>query len=144
MAKALEKQTKAIKGQGEKQIKAIENRVEKQFLDTSKINHRSISKDFSTEEAMYESNKIKEIEQETNRDDLIYKIIVKKKNRKNDLQELKTIRSFWRETPNDELTLEDALEEDIKFKNEIDKLKESAKLKKTKQKRKKKDFLKRK
>ena len=43
---------------------------------------------------MYESNKIKEIEQETNRDDLIYKIIVKKKNRKNDLQELKTIRSF--------------------------------------------------
>ena len=88
---------------------------------------------------MYESNKIKEIEQETNRDDLIYKIIVKKKNRKNDLQELKTIRSFWRETPNDELTLEDALEEDIKFKNEIDKLKESAKLKKTKQKRKKKN-----
>ena len=34
LAKALEKQTKAIKGQGEKQIKAIENRVEKQFLDT--------------------------------------------------------------------------------------------------------------
>ena len=34
LAKALEKQTKVIKGQGEKQIKAIENRVEKQFLDT--------------------------------------------------------------------------------------------------------------
>ena len=35
LAKALEKQTKAIKGQGEKQIKATEkNRVEKQLLDT--------------------------------------------------------------------------------------------------------------
>ena len=99
-----------------------------------------MSKDLLTEEAIYESNKIKEIEQKTNRDDLIYKTIAKKKNRKNDLQELKTIRSFRRETPNDELTLEDALEEEIKFKNEIDKFKESAKLKKTKQKRKKKDF----
>ena len=99
-----------------------------------------MSKDFLTEEAIYESNKIKEIEQKTNRDDLIYKTIAKKKNRKNDLQELKTIRSFRRETPNDELTLEDALEEEIKFKNEIDKFKESAKLKKTKQKRKKKTF----
>ena len=34
LAKAIEKQTKAIKGQGEKQIEAIENRVEKQLLDT--------------------------------------------------------------------------------------------------------------
>ena len=38
-----------------------------------------MSKDFLTEEAIYESNKIKEIEQKTNRDDLIYKTIAKKK-----------------------------------------------------------------
>ena len=52
----------------------------------------------------------------------------------------KTITSFGREIYSDELTLEDALEEQINFKNEIDRFKESAKLEKPRQKIKNVDF----
>ena len=75
LRKVLEKLTKTIEDQGEKQIKAIKNRVKKQLLNTDQ---KSIigffSKDFLSEEAIYELNKIKGIEQKINRDDLIYKI----------------------------------------------------------------------
>ena len=44
-----------------------------------------------------------------------------------DFQKLKTIKSFAREIYNDNLTLEDALGEQINIKNEIDKFKKSTK-----------------
>ena len=69
------------------------------------------SKDFLNEEATHKLNKIVEIENMLNRDDLIYTIVNKKKNKKHDFQKFKTIRFCWRETYNDNLSLHDALEE---------------------------------
>ena len=73
--KALEKQTKTIDNVAKKQAKAIEDRLEKQILNTDQ---KSISDLFPRNslaaEARNELNKIKEIEQETNKDDLVYKI----------------------------------------------------------------------
>ena len=46
----------------------------KQLLDTDKKSTTALfSNNFLTKEAIYELSKIKEIEQKTNRDDLIYK-----------------------------------------------------------------------
>ena len=83
------------------------------------------SKDFLTEEAINKLIKIVEIEQKINRGNLIYKTDDKKKDKKYDCQKFKAIRYFRREIYNNKLTLEDALQEQIKFKNEIDKFKES-------------------
>ena len=92
-----EKQTKTIEKQGEKQIKAIENRVEKKLLDTDQRSIASLfSKDFLNEEATHELNKIVEMENKVNRDDLIYKTGNKKKNETYDFQKFKTIRSSGR------------------------------------------------
>ena len=73
LGKAFEKQTKTIEDQVEKQIKALENIVEKEYLDTDQKSIASLfSKDFLNEEATYELNKIVEMENKINRDDLIY------------------------------------------------------------------------
>ena len=55
-------------------MKAIENRIEENLLDTDQnpITFFS-SKTFLTEKTIYELNKIKEIEQKINRNDLIFK-----------------------------------------------------------------------
>ena len=87
------------------------------------------SKKFITGEAIYELNKIVEIEQNINRDNLIYKLGDKKKDKTYDFQKFKKIRSFGIEICNDELALEDPLEEQVAIKNEIDKFKESMKQK---------------
>ena len=87
------------------------------------------SKKFLTGEAIYELNKIVEIEQKINRDNLIYRLGDKKKDKRYDFQKFKTIRSFGIEICNDELALEDPLEEQVEIKNEIDKFKESMKQK---------------
>ena len=68
------------------------------------------SKDFLNEEATYGLNKIAEMEYKLNRDDLIYKTGNGKKNKTNDVQQFKTIRSFRKETCNKELLLDHALE----------------------------------
>ena len=85
------------------------------------------AKHFLTEEAKDELIKITEIEKDYNRDDLIYKICKKKKEKRFDFQRFTAITSLGREIYNDYLTLEDALEEQINLKNKIDKSKESTK-----------------
>ena len=107
--------------------KTIENRAEKQFLDTNQKSITSFfSKDFLNEEARYELNKIVEIEIKLNRGDLIYKTSNKKRI-KHDCQKFKTIISFGREIYNDNLSLDDALKQKIRLKDDIDIFKESAK-----------------
>ena len=83
------------------------------------------SKYFLSEEAIYELNKIKEIEQKINRDDLSYKTGNKEKDKTYDFKKFKTIRSFGREIYNGIITLNNAYEEQINLKSEIDKFKES-------------------
>ena len=74
-----------------------------------------------TEEARYELKKIKTIEQEINNDRLIHKTGNKKKDKTYYFQKSETILSFGREIYSGILTLNDALEEQIKLKDEIDK-----------------------
>ena len=54
------------------------------------------SKDLLSEEAIYKSNKIIEMQQKISRDDLIYETDNKKKDKTYNFQKLKTIRSFGR------------------------------------------------
>ena len=93
----------------------------------SKFNQRIFFwKDFLTEEA-YELNKIKEIKQEINRQELVYKTDNKKKHNTYDFQKFQIIRYFEREIYSGILTLNHALEKQINVKDEIDKFKESTK-----------------
>ena len=71
------------------------------------------SKDFLIEEASYELNKIVEIENKLNRDDLIYKTVNKKKDKI--YQKFTTIRAFGREIYNNDLSIDDALELQIRL-----------------------------
>ena len=59
-------------------------------------------------------------EQEISRDDLSYKTGNKKKSKAYDFQKLKTIRSFGREMYCGNIELNDAFQEQIKLKHEID------------------------
>ena len=83
------------------------------------------SKDFLSEKAIYELDKINEIEQRISRIDLIYKTGTKKKDK--NISKFKTIRCFGREIYSGILTLDDALKEQISLKDEIGKFKESTK-----------------
>ena len=115
-----------MKTKEKNKLKQNKNRVEKQLLDRDQKSVASFfSKDLLTEEAIYELNKIIEIEQKINSDHLIYETDDKKKDNKTyDFQKFKAIIFSEREIYHDELTLEDALEKQIKFKNDIDKFKE--------------------
>ena len=74
LGKSLEKETKTIKDQEGKQIKAIENKFKKHLLNTDRKSIVSlVSRDFLTEEAKCELNKIVEKENKFHRDGLIYK-----------------------------------------------------------------------
>ena len=97
------------------------------FRHRSKINPRFVFKIFFPEKAIHELNKIVEVEQKFDRDTLISKTGDKKKDKKYDFRKFNTLRPFGREICKDERTLEDALEEQIKSKNEIDKFKDSTK-----------------
>ena len=77
------------------------------------------SNDFLSEETISEVNKIKEIEQKINGNDLIYKTGNKKKGKKYDFQKFKTIRSFGRDIYSINLSLDDALEEQVNLSDEI-------------------------
>ena len=117
-----------------KQIKAIknsvENRVEKQLLDTDQKSITSLfSKGSLTEEATSVLNEIVKIGYKLNRDDLIYETGNRKNDKKYDFQKFKTIRAFGRETYNDNFSLDYALEQQIRLKDDINILKKSAKWK---------------
>ena len=69
------------------------------------------------------------MENNINRDNLIQKTGNKKKDKTYDFQKFKAIRSFGRELYNNDLSLDDALELQIRLKDDIDIFKESKKLK---------------
>ena len=113
----------------EKQIKPIENRVKKTFLDTDQKSIVPLfPKDF-LKEPIYELNKIVDMENKLNRYYLIYKTGNKKKEKAHDFEKLETITSFGREVYNNDLSLGDPLELQIRSKGDIDILKESTKTK---------------
>ena len=85
------------------------------------------SKDFLNEEAKCELNKVVESENKPNRNNLIYIIGHKKKNRIYDFQKFKTITSFGKEIYHNDLSLNDALKLQVRLKDAIDILKESTK-----------------
>ena len=60
------------------------------------------------------------MENKFDRNDLIYKTNNKKKDKTYDSQKLKTIGSFGREIYNNDLSLDDALKQQIRLKNDID------------------------
>ena len=60
-------------------------------------------KDFLNEEATYELNKIVEMENKLNRDNLIYKTGNMKKDKTYDFQKFKTIISFGKEIYNNDI-----------------------------------------
>ena len=68
-----------------------------------------------------------DMENKLDRNDLMNKTGNKKKNKTYDFQKFKTIRSFGREIYNNDLSLDDALEQQIRLKDDIDIFKESAK-----------------
>ena len=68
-----------------------------------------------------------DMENKLDRNDLMNKTGNKKKNKMYDFQKFKTIRSFGREIYNNDLSLDDALEQQIRLKDDIDIFKESAK-----------------
>ena len=96
------------------------------------------SKDFLYEEATYELNKIVEIENKIDGKELIYKTGNKKKDKTYDFQKFKTIRFFWREIYNNDLSLDDALEQQIISKNDVEIFLKSTKPKESLKKEKKK------
>ena len=67
------------------------------------------------------------MENKLNRYNLIYKKRNKKKDKTYDFQKFKAIRSFGREVYNNYLSLDDALELQIRLKDDIDIFKESTK-----------------
>ena len=92
----LGKQRKTIEDQGEKQIKAIKNRVKKNLLETDQILNASLfSKHFINKEAMYKLNKMEEMENKLDRNDLIYRAGYKKKDKVFDLSEEKFITMIY-------------------------------------------------
>ena len=95
---------------------------------TVKISEWFFFKSFSTAEAKHELEKIKKINQEINRDYLIYKN--KKKSKTYNFQKFKAIRSFGRDIYSDFITLNDAFEEQINLKNVTDYFNENTKPKK--------------
>ena len=82
------------------------------------------SKDFLNKAATYELNKIVEMENKLDRNDLIYK---KEKDKPYDFQKFNTISSFVGEIYNNDLSIDDVLEQQIRLKDDIDIFKESTK-----------------
>ena len=85
------------------------------------------SKYFLNEEATYELTKIVEIENKLDGNNLFYKTGNKKNDKTYDFQTFETIRYFGREIYNSDLSLDDALEQQIRLKDHIDIFKESTK-----------------
>ena len=73
------------------------------------------TKYFLNEEATYKLKKIVEMKNKHNRDELIYKTGNTKKDETNDFQKFKTIIIFGREIYNNDLSLHDALEKQVRL-----------------------------
>ena len=117
-----------IEEQGEKQIKALENRVEKCFLRHDKKSIASLFlKDFLNEAATHKIKNMQKWEKKLDRNDLSYKTGNKKNSKTYGLQKFKTIRSIGREIYSNDLYLDNALEQKIRLKDDIDLFKESVK-----------------
>ena len=113
-----------------KQIKALGNIIKRTFVDTDKNSIVSLSsKDFLNEEATYEMNKIAEMENKLKRDDLINNTSNRKKDKRYDFQKFEAKRKK---------NLYDALEQQVKLKDDINNFKESTKAKESVKKNKKK------
>ena len=135
--KQLENKHKRLRIKEKKQIKAIGNRVEKKFSDTDqKLIVSLFSNNFLNKEAIYELNKVIEMENKLNKDDLIHKTGNKKKKKHMVFKSLK--HSFFaRELYNNDLSLDEALEQQLKLKDYIEIFKESKKPKESVKKEKK-------
>ena len=95
--------------------------MEKNVLHTDQKSIASLfSKDFLNEGATYELNKSVKMKNKQNRDNLIYKTGNKKKNKSYDFQKCKTIRSFGRKIYKNNLSLDDAIELQVRLKDDID------------------------
>ena len=85
------------------------------------------SKNYLNEESTYELKKIVEMENKLNRNNLICKAGNKKKDKMYDFQMFERKRYFGRENYNNDLSLDDALEQQIRLKDDIDIFKDSTK-----------------
>ena len=95
--------------------------MENNVLHTDQKSIASLfSKDFLNEGATYELNKSVKMKKKQNRDNLIYKTGNKKKSKSYDLQKCKTIRSFGRKIYKNNLSLDDAIELQVRLKDDID------------------------
>ena len=104
MGKAFEKQTKKIKDQGEEKVEAIQDN-KKQLPNTQELTIKNIiPEDISSDEAKKEMNKIKEIENVVDRENLVYRAIEYTYSFKN----FQTIITFGKDIYNGEITLKKA------------------------------------
>ena len=101
--------------------KSTWSQSQKELLNTDQKSIASLfPKDYINGEASYDLSKIIEMENKLNRDNLIYKTGNKKKDKTYDFQKFKTIRFFWREIYNNDLSLDDALEQQIISKDDVE------------------------
>ena len=73
-----------------------------------------LSKNCVNEKAACELNKIVQMKKKFNRDDLIYKTGNKKKDKAYDFRKFMTIRSFGKEISNNDLSLDDLIEQQMR------------------------------
>ena len=127
MGKALDKQIKTIKEQGEKQVDAIKS------YKKITIDYVIPKSAFSNEKANDEINKIKELEKNVDREKLVYET-------KTDtyvFRIFRTIRTFGEDIYNVKITLEGANESQANLVEEIEKFNNKTKPKKKENKEKK-------
>ena len=127
MGKALDKQIKTIKDQGEKQVDAIKS------YKKITIDYVLPKSAFSNEKANDEINKIKELEKNVDREKLVYET-------KTDtyvFRIFRTIRTFGEDIYNGKITLEGANESQANLVEEIEKFNNKTKPKKKENKEKK-------
>ena len=127
MGKALDKQIKTIKEQGEKQVDAIKS------YKKIRIDYVIPKSAFSNEKANDEINKIKELEKNVDREKLVYET-------KTDtyvFRIFRTIRTFGEDIYNGKITLEGANESQANLVEEIEKFNNKTKPKKKENKEKK-------
>ena len=130
LGKALDKQIKTIKEQGEKQVDAIKS------YKKITIDYVIPKSAFSNEKANDEINKIKELEKNVDREKLVYET-------KTDtyvFRIFRTIRTFGEDIYNGKITLEGANESQANLVEEIEKFNNKTKPKK-KENKEKKDIL---
>ena len=127
LGKALDKQIKTIKEQGEKQVDAIKS------YKKIRIDYVIPKSAFSNEKANDEINKIKELEKNVDREKLVYET-------KTDtyvFRIFRTIRTFGEDIYNGKITLEGANESQANLVEEIEKFNNKTKPKKKENKEKK-------